>query len=179
MRRLLTLIASAALLAHFAGCDLLTGPGERVIGVIGSETVEEVEASVSGSRAMARSVVQDHDRDGPIPADGFDECMTEAPDTVEAGAPFEVVVRTSGAGSCTQPDGAETTTSDMMIEVVPYDRKVGPNCADAVFFLARTLELAFPEPGDALLRITGRILIVGDSVVDERMGSFDHPIVVR
>jgi hypothetical protein len=166
-----------------AGCDLLTGSnGERVMGIIGAEY-----ANTEGTAAFGI------DESACLTPDGSEpRCFLQAPDTVEAGEPFEVLVQTigGGGGSCMRPDGAEVSVLPTTIEIIPYDlyfsSPVGWGCLEVPVWLRRTLELVFPEPGDALLRLTGRVVILtegeeGEELApwDERIGSIDHPVVVR
>jgi hypothetical protein len=102
-----------------------------------------------------------------------------APDSVASGVAFDIVVNTAGTTGCWQPDGAEVSLSGLAAEVVPYDRVVGPNCADAPSVLSRTLSLTFEERGEALIRVTGRVIILGDGTEEEQIGSHDHVLVVR
>ncbi len=155
----------------FAACDLITGPGGRVMGIIGYEAAESVSADLKHPSAGALQIQVD--------TMYWDLPMLEAPDTVAAGTAFEIIVRTAGPGGCWQAAGAEVSGSGLFIEVVPYDRVVGPTCADADALMSRIVELVFSEPGEGVLRITGRIVIFGDGIQDERVGSYDHPIVVR
>ena len=112
--------------------------------------------------------------------DPFSLPALEAPDTVTAGEPFEIIVRTGGPDSCWRADGQKIKTAPGIIEVTPYDRIiVGYGCADASVLLERTAEVVFNDPGKAVLRLTGRILLVGDSVQGERVGSIDFPVHVR
>lgn len=185
--RAIALAVSAATLMTFAACELLTGPGDRVIGIIGYETASEAEGGANRSSLSPDNVAFGRMATDTTPPWCPDhphvyqpDCpLLEAPDTVDAGVVFQIIVRTSATAGCNAPDGAEVAAADTMVEVVPYDRKTGPGCWDAVGALPRSVELVFPDPGDVLIRVTGRVLIVGDSVVEERMGSVDHPVVVR
>jgi hypothetical protein len=170
-----------------SGCDLLTGSnGERVMGIIGWE--------YASTEATAGFVIDEEPCLGPEDAEPL--CHLQAPDTVDAGEPFEVLVQTASGSSgsaidCWRPDGADVSASPTIIEIVPYDLRIpytpgGRGCLDLPRWLPRTLELVFPEPGDALLRLTGRVVIrtkgeEGEELApwDERLGSIDHPVVVR
>jgi hypothetical protein len=166
-----------------AGCDLLTGSdGERVLGIIGWE--------YANAESTAAFVI---DEDSCLVPDGSEpRCLLQAPDTVDAGEPFEVLVQTigGGGGSCMRPDGAQVSASPTTIEIIPYDlyfpSPVGWGCLEVPVWLPRTLELVFPEPGHALLSLTGRVVILTEGgeggefgPTEERIGSIDHPVVVR
>lgn len=168
-------VVAVVALAFSAGCDLFGPDGERVMGVIGSEEVGSPQAGTS-----VRASVSAEDRPGWMDVEDFwDRPPLEAPDTVTAGEPFEIIVRTSGMGGCWQPDGQRIKAMAGVIEVTPFDRVAGPNCLGADWWLERTAEVVFNDPGKAVLRLTGRILLVGDSVQGERVGSIDFPVHVR
>jgi hypothetical protein len=167
----LSLLGAAPLVLLMSACDFLTGPGERVMGIIGTLPAAEV-----SELRLAAQTGDDYCRYVEIKPPS---CALEAPDSVYAGTPFQIVVRTSGPGGCWQPDGADVSLSGLAAEVVPYDRVVGPNCLDVSRLLSRTLSLTFEEPGEALIRVTGRVLILGDGTEEELIGSHDHVVVVR
>lgn len=185
--RAIAVSMSVAILVAFTACELLTGLGGRVIGIIGYETAAEAESGAIGSRYPPVGPAFDLVASDTAPPWCPDHehlfeprCpVLDAPDTVDAGVEFEILVRT--VGECREADGAETSRSGMMIEVVPYDRDMWGRavCPSAPGAFPRTVELVFPEPGDGLIRVTGWVLVVEDSVVDERMGSVEQPVVVR
>jgi hypothetical protein len=64
------------------------------------------------------------------------------------------------------------------VEVVPYDRYHGGGL-DADFLLPRTVTLTLQEPGEVLLRVTGRVIVSEGEVIEEtELRSIEHAIVV-
>lgn len=147
-------VATAAL----AGCALITGLGDSEVGII--EWIDDsVAASVTPSPALAYAV-PDNSKYAPV---------LEAPDTVQARERFKVLVRTYGSDGCWEEAGAETTRTSLELEVVPYDRHNSGRhyCTAAPIRLPRTFEASFPQPGEAVIRIKGRRIIVVDSVTED------------
>jgi hypothetical protein len=61
---------------------------------------------------------------------------------------------------------------------VPYDRYHGGG-PDADFLLPRTVTLTLHEPGEVLLRVTGRVIVSEGEVIEEtELRSIEHAIVV-
>lgn len=167
----------------FAGCDILTGPDDdRVMGVIGAVERGEVFGGVVAIQQATGSVGEERECELTLVPDCINPPPLEAPDTVVAGEPFEIVVRTSGA--CTwRADGAEISQSGATVEVVPYDRvssRRGVMCPQVPHYPFRIVELVFTEAGDALIRITGRVIVRdGGEEVERIVGSIEHRVVVR
>ena len=109
-------------------------------------------AACDGSR-MERKV-------GIIESDtSLGEEVISAPETVQAGVPFEVIVRTFG-GSCIDPDGLEVNMERNLAVLVPYDLYTipgrGVDCPLIFEAESHTAQLTFSEPGSATIRVEGR-----------------------
>jgi hypothetical protein len=156
-----------------AGCSSLTGPGDRQMGIIGTEDGETL--LHAGSAGAVSSVLPD----GAGTSDPLLLPVLESPDTVAVSTPFEAVVRTLGPDGCWRADGARVSGAPNGAEIVPYDRISGQNCTDAVRRLARTVTLRFDDSGEAVLRVTGRIISSDGGQSHERIGSVEKRIVVR
>lgn len=142
----LLLLPALALVA----CDLATGPGGRRAGVLEwdrSSARRSLAASTGGPAAAAWVPA--------LPA-------VSVPDTVEAGRPFTVGVRTWGPDYCWQAAGTEVTLGASLAVVTPYDRdtrSADTGCADANVEINHSFELAFPHPGEAVVRVRGRKIV--------------------
>lgn len=81
-----------------------------------------------------------------------------APDTVRAGADFDVTVTTYGSSSCTQADGADVRRVEGVVEITPYDRvpSGGAECTADLAPHPRIVQVRIDEPGAATLRVSGR-----------------------
>lgn len=166
-----------------AACTLFTGPDTvRVVGVVEWNTSEPPLQSQAVHVAQASgqvSATRSNDRhDITLP-------VLEAPDTVRVGEPFDVIVRTYGSNGCWREAGAEVTISGLNAAVTPYDRDLAAEdrsrvCTDMVVRLPRTVRLRFLQEGEALLRVIGRRVVVGDEVRQGTgMAEIEHRLVVR
>lgn len=155
-----------------SGCDLVSSQGGREVGIIGTEG-----AGLFRSEAVSRDRAAG--AGGGESQDPLALPVLEAPDTVAAGASVEITVRTLGPNGCWREDGATVSSSAFEIEIVPYDRVAGQNCTDAVRRLARRVIVRFDEPGEAVLRVTGRIVSWPAGEQTERLDSIERSIVVR
>ena len=86
--------------------------------------------------------------------------LLEAPDTVIAGAPFFVSVRTYGGGCIDQGD-TETAINEYFIEIRPFDiftthLPKGWACPAILAFYTHTVSLRITEAGTWTLRVIGR-----------------------
>ena len=93
-----------------------------------------------------------------------DEVVLEAPDTVAAGTAFPVVVRTLGRSACWEVARTEVENRPAAAEILPVDRDrmtEGLACAAVLVTLLHDAELTFTEPGEATIRVVGR-LVIGD-----------------
>ena len=87
------------------------------------------------------------------------EEVISAPNIVQAGAPFEVTVRTYGGG-CIDPDGLEANVEGSLAVLIPYDLYTTPGrgvfCPLIPEAEPHTTQLTFSEPGPATIRVEGR-----------------------
>lgn len=99
----------------------------------------------------------------------YDEPVTvQAPDTVEAGAAFEVTVRTYGDGCVTR--GETIVEQDGLIVIVrPYDVHSGASvCTQELRMFDHRASVSVDEPGTAEIRVRGRKLPADSAVVVTR-----------
>jgi hypothetical protein len=155
-------------------CSLLTDPSHSVVGVV--EWVQDGAAVEGGG--MLRAVASDA-AGGPMELP-----VLEAPDTVEAGQAFDILVRTYGPDGCWREDGAVASVTGLVATVTPYDRDRGAEdrsraCADMVVRLPRTVRLVFTEPGEAVLRVLGRRVVPTDVELEAGVAVIEHRVVVR
>jgi hypothetical protein len=108
---------------------------------------------------------------GVIDVGGGTPRALAAPDTVAAGAPFTVTVTTFGSSSCTRADGAELEVRGLVAEIVPYDRELTGDvaCTDDLRPFPRDVTVSFAAPGQATVRVLGRGLGGGASVLEARV----------
>jgi hypothetical protein len=86
--------------------------------------------------------------------------LLEAPDTVIAGTPFFVRVRTYGGGCIDQGD-TETAINEHLIEIRPFDIFTthlprGYACTDILAFYTHTVSLRIATSGTWTVRAIGR-----------------------
>lgn len=95
------------------------------------------------------------------------------PDTVQAGAAFEVSVRTYGGGCITEGE-TETRVEGLSADVRPYDLHSGAGvCTDELRIFDHQATLAFEQEGVGEVRFHGREM-PADSLV-----TYVRPVVVR
>lgn len=94
--------------------------------------------------------------------------VVEVPDTVDAGEPFEVSVRTYGGGCLTKGD-TEVEIRGRRVDVVPYDVHSGENiCTDNLAVFDHRVTVTIAEPGPAEVRIRGNEMPADKEVVVTR-----------
>lgn len=99
--------------------------------------------------------------------------MVEVPDTVQAGASFEVFVVTYGGG-CVGTDRTDVTVEGLSVDVRPYDvHSGGEYCTAVVRMLDHRVTLTLHSTGVAVIRFHGREM-PADSVV-----TVVRPVVVE
>jgi len=97
-----------------------------------------------------------------------DPVVVTAPDTVLAGEPFSVSVRTYGDG-CVSKDGTEVQSADLTVDITPYDVHSGARfCTDILNMFDHALTLNVAQSGTALLRFHGKQLPGDVSVTEPR-----------
>lgn len=102
-----------------------------------------------------------------------------APDTVRAGADFQVTVTTLGGG-CERKGETESEVRGAVATVTPYDYTdaAAQVCTDILKLFPHTATLRFAAPGEALLRVHGRR--VGPDTAREGVAvTLEKRIVVR
>jgi hypothetical protein len=172
MRAYPKIAAVVALAAWAAACDTTTAPpeGRSEIGII-----EWHATSVSTFAANAAVGVEDP----------YDPPVLVAPDTVQAGVPFDAVVTTIGASGCWSAGGARVSASAALAVITPYD--IAPRhhangeplfCTAALVRLPRTVQLTFGQRGEATIRVEGRVVHDGD-VARSVPGSIERRVIVR
>ncbi len=124
-------------------CQDGTGPGQRVVGVIGYEYL-----------------ATEYGIPTPDPV--------QLPDSVRAGVPFDVVVTTADGGGCLEAAGADAVVEKLLANVIPYDRRLD-GCIDALVWHPRPVTLEFASPGDAVLVVQGKGGKTGWTVVDKKI----------
>jgi hypothetical protein len=147
--RIAVLVAAVVLAG--AACNSTTAPGPtgRQLGII------EWQTTAAATVASASNELQ--------------EQVLSAPDTVNAGVPFQAVVTTIGASGCWRADGATTTMTVRQATITPYDfvhsrfADGSPMfCTAALVSLPRTVAITFAEAGEATIRVEGRVVRNGD-----------------
>jgi hypothetical protein len=146
MRTYLIPVAALVLLSSAVGCDLLTGSDEqRVTGILAMGEHPEVPVlSVPGGEFVFPGGEYDWD----LPA-------LEAPDTVRAGVPFDIVVRTFKYG----PYGtgrADLRLTGGTAEVAPWDiHRKNPRELEWHARAPRLVRISFAQPGEGLIVVAG------------------------
>jgi len=103
-----------------------------------------------------------------VVAYGSEPAYVVAPDTVEIGVKFVLLVRTYGGG-CVEKGDTEVTVSGGVIEVRPYDIDTNyATCAGLLLHFSHEAAASVESPGDVLLRVYGREEPSGAMVVLER-----------
>ena len=84
-----------------------------------------------------------------------DPVQIEVPESVAAGQPFDVSIRTYGGG-CILQDRTEVERSGMVADVRPYDRHISaPICTTELRHFNHTATVSFPERGTGRIRVQG------------------------
>ena len=91
-----------------------------------------------------------------------------APDTVQAGNPFDVVVSTIGLDGCWRAGGETKDVRDGVVELAPFDVHSGASiCTDIVQYLQHHVVLELPAPGVWAIRVQGRRVRFGNRAWEE------------
>jgi hypothetical protein len=92
-----------------------------------------------------------------------------APDTVAAGATFEVRTHTVGPNGCWRSDGQTVASYGRVVVLKPYDSHSGSEvCTEQLAVLSHASTLVLDEPGEWTLRVDGRRLRLGDEAGTSR-----------
>lgn len=146
--RTISLIAGIGTLLLLSGCDLLTGPGKRVVGIVDRVSTVSGAAATAGPDMYVLSVASDLAAPPLV-----------VPDTVDVGREFSITVDTYGPDGCWQAAGTDVNQKDLVISIVAYDRKEqGPDvmCPMEPVRLPRMLNAAFNASGTGVVKLTGR-----------------------
>jgi hypothetical protein len=93
-----------------------------------------------------------------------DPIVLNAPDTVRAGVPFEVGVRTYG-NDCVTKDRTEVRTEGQRVQIRPYDyRRTAIACQDILRVFDHEAVVTLDQPGVRQIQFRGRTL-PADTVV--------------
>ena len=94
----------------------------------------------------------------PITEQGALRTPLAAPDTVDAGVPFNVTITTIGLDTCWREAGARVESELRRVTITPYDRidTQAGGCADALVYLPRVVSVVFTQRGVATVRAEGR-----------------------
>ncbi len=166
---LMTLVAGLAP----AGCNDTAAPMAAVeqagvlqlIGYDGPRTVIVDET-------VEWSVTPDEDVLAPAP-------VIMVPDSVDAGAPFEIAVTTIGLSGCWRAEHQRVRVRSGVVEMTPRDVHSGAEvCTGVVLYLTHVSTVTLDEPGDWIIRVEGRRMRYGDHVWEEPV-SAQKTIVVR
>jgi hypothetical protein len=101
------------------------------------------------------------------------------PDTVDAGAAFDVTVFTIGESGCWSAAGQEVTVSGRLVEMRPYDVHSGAEiCTLVLGYLRHGAVLRLEERGEWVIRVHGRRARHGDDSWEAPV-SVEKTVVVR
>jgi hypothetical protein len=172
MRAQMKVLVVVALAAGVSACDVI-GVGDR------ESDVGIIEWQMESASAMVISA------DPLSIGDPHFWPALEAPDTAQAGVPFDVIVSTYGASCCWRADGARVDRAPMSVTITPYDRVPATHangeplfCTAALVRLQRTVSVTFADVGTAMIRVEGRVVTNGD-VRSTEPGTIEKAIVVR
>ena len=88
------------------------------------------------------------------------------PDTVRMGQSFQATVTTFGSSSCTRPDESEVIPMGALVEIIPFDLRLGGTCTDDLQRFPRQVTVMLPFPGRGVVRVRGRSLFGGTEVTE-------------
>lgn len=94
-----------------------------------------------------------------------DPVVVGVPETAEAGAPFDVTIRTYGGG-CISKGDTEVTVRGLVVDVVPYDVHSGHNvCTSELRQFEHRATVTLTNPGIAQVRFRGQSVPADTSLV--------------
>lgn len=153
-----------------SGCEILTGPGKRVVGIVDRVAAAPGATAVTGTAMHA--LASGSDADAP---------PLVVPDTVEVGQDFSITVDTYGPDGCWEAAGTDVNQKDLVIAIVAYDKKEqgsGVMCTMEPVRLPRTLNVAFKAKGVGLITLTGRRIYESGQAPDTTV-TIEKQVVVR
>lgn len=173
MRRFSAFIMTAAMLG-LGGCSEPLGLASGVTrpGVLQLMEYEGAVLVDAGNEAVRWSVVPEDDVLVPSP-------VVLAPDTVDAGRAFDVVVTTIGPNGCWAASDQQVEVRDGVVDLTPTDMHSGAQaCTEILLYLGHRATLTLDEPGEWMLRVIGRRIRQGDAAWEEPV-AVEKAIVVR
>lgn len=174
MRMPAALIILAVAGAALGGCSEPLGPlpGITQPGVLQLVEYDGAMSVDEGNETVRWSVAPDGDVLVPSP-------VVMAPDTVVAGQPFDVVVTTIGLSGCWRAADQQVRVRDGVVDLTPTDMHSGARaCTEILLYLAHPSTLTLDEPGEWILRVSGRRMRQGDDTWEEPV-AVEKAIVVR
>jgi hypothetical protein len=162
--------AMLALAACVAPSTAPEAPRARALGVLQLESSTPAAAVPSDSSAEQWTPSLGDRRYFILPP-----LVVDAPDTVSAGTPFRITVRTVGMDGCWRADSGEVAQLGDTIVIHPYDRHSGAavcTMALAVNGLEHVFAASFDTPGVGIIRVNGRRLRQLDR-------TFEMPVTVE
>ena len=114
---------------------------------------------------------------GYTPGEWTSEPIT-APQSVQAGAEFSVIVRTVGPNGCWRAGDTPVEYAAGEVRITPYDVHSGAQaCTELLGYLPHPVKLRLDTPGEVVLRVQGRRVVNG--TVQDDPTVITHRIVVR
>jgi hypothetical protein len=98
-----------------------------------------------------------------------DNLAIQAPDTVTAGEPFTVTLRTWGSNGCWRRHRTDVSVDGLVATIVPRDERPGSGrtCTQAPVEIEHEASVTFAEPGDGRVDVAGSDGIASMDVVVE------------
>lgn len=91
--------------------------------------------------------------------------VVTVPDTVQAGTPFEVSVRTYGGG-CIRPNGTNVHVAGRLVKIVPYDVHSGHDvCPDVLATFDHEAMATVRQAGLAEIRFHGKAMPADSTLI--------------
>lgn len=132
------------------------GGDSRHLGILQLEGSSNPSGASNGDNAV-------HWDPTPSAGDITPDPVLVAPDTIAAGQPFNVTVHTIGESGCWGADGMKLSPFGRTVELKPYDVHSGHEvCTAVILNLEHGTSLTLDEPGEWLLRVSGRKARRGD-----------------
>lgn len=114
---------------------------------------------------------------GHTPGEWTSEPIT-APATVQAGVPFEVIVRTIAPNGCWSAGDTTVEYAPGEVRITPYDVHSGAEaCTELLGYLPHRVQVKVDAPGEVKLRVQGRRVVNG--AVQEDPVVIVHRVVVQ
>lgn len=171
-----SLVGLGWIIGLLAACEAEIGGPTLLMRVPGALLISGWEGNVPRYAGTGGDVEWD---EPPAQGDIAAPQVIVSPDTVDAGAAFEVRTYTAGPSGCWRADGQTVQVVDRTVVLKPYDAHSGSEvCTGALVFPEHRSTVALPESGEWTLRVDGRRLRMGDEVWEEPV-SAERSIHVR